>query len=312
MGRDVANSQTWEAALHRDSTNYEKAKASMNRGYALASQKEFSAWEAAGVEYTKAIQLLDTLRQTPPVSNSLGAALMNRSQLQHRIYGTSKSHLTIEGYLRAESVLRSCLDDSNRWPRRNLVGTLINHANLLLDLHQPEKSKSKAEEAFANLSFEKRTDPTDCELAVLAARAFCDAVGQILPKQDSKTQETLASQAEEKVRKGLSHILILRPHLTVEPFPAASVRLFHFGCQLIATYQPTELEGFITLHIQNLSDREVWNQYLSTANVSIRSALNQIGEIFLISTVSDRKQDLLAATSQRLGKLHAELNNRPI
>lgn len=307
MGRDVDKSPTrGNATLTPD---LDLAKTAMNRGHVLAGQTDPRSLEAAIAEYSKAIQILDTLLPLPPVSNSLGAALMNRGQLLHRIHGTSNSHLTIEGYLRAESVLRTCLDDSSEWPRRNLVGTLINHANLLLDLHQPEKAKAKTEEAIATLAFKEETDPTDCELAVLAVRTFCDATGQILPKLEPVEQESLAVQADEQVRKGLHYILNLRPYLTVEPFALASVRLFHFGCHLNAIHQPAELETFIRSHIQTLHDDEVRNQYIGTANEAIHSALNQIGKRFLSPSIEDPEQDRLAATSQRLGKLHTELNN---
>ncbi len=304
MGRDVATSQTRERASHAIPSNHDHAKAAMNRGHTLAAA---SSLEPAIAAYTEASEILSTDPLTKATANTLGAALMNRSQLLHQLHGINNSHLPFEGYERAASVLRSCLDDSNPWPRRNLVGTLINHANLLLDLKQNEEAKNKAETAIAAHSFTEPTDPTDCELAVLATRAYCDAVGQILPELPPEEQETLATQTNILLGQGLSHIYTLRPHLSLEPFAAASLRLFRFGSQLKAIHQPHELEDFIKTHLETLRDNSIRTQATDTAKESIKLAIEHISANASNPALAQEAQDQLAATSQRLGALYQNL-----
>ncbi len=304
MGRDVDTSQTWERASHAIPSNHDPAKAAMNRGHSLAAS---SSLEPAIAAYTEAIEILSADPLTKATANSLGAALMNRSQLLHQLHGINNSHLPLEGYERAANVLRSCLDDSNPWPRRNLVGTLINHANLLLDLERNAEAQAKAETAIAAHSFAEPTDPTDCELAVLATRAYCDAVGQILPELPPEKQETLATQTNVLLRQGLSHIYTLRPHLRFEPFAAASLRLFRFGSQLNAIHQPHKLEDFINTHIETLRDNAIRTQSINTAQESIKLAIEHISASASNPALDQEAQDQLAATSQRLGALYQNL-----
>lgn len=281
----------------------------MNRGYALSRSQDTASLEAAIMAYTEAIQILNTLPSESDLSNALGAALMNRGQLRHQLHGTEHSHLAIDDFHQSTEILRASLSQSSPWPRRNLVGTLLNHANLLLDLGQAREAMLKAEAAIAAHTFAHPTDPTDCELSILAARSYCDAIGQLLPERPPEEQTELASQAFLQVDHALSHIRALRPYVTEEPFAAASIRLFHFGVLLLATHRPAQLDRFIHQHFDSLGDDKIRPHLVASAQQSIPVAIDQIQKDLLAPETTFPEQDQLADAAQQLAFLHQQLPN---
>lgn len=281
----------------------------MNRGYALSRCNDPSSKREAIAAYTEAIQILDTLPAGSERNNALGAALMNRGQLHHQLHGTAHSEITLDDFQQATAILSSSLSEANPWPRRNLVGTLLNHANLLLDLNQPNEAKGKAEAAIEANSQTETTDPTDAELTVLAIRSFCDSAGQLLPSLPLEEQDKLAATASERVSLALVQIRLLRPLLTEEPFAEASIRLFHFGSLLLATHQPLQLESFVRQHIETLVDMKIRQHLIASARQSIPAAIDQLQKDLLTATISPREQDQLAVTANRLAALHQQLPN---
>ncbi|MBD5781784.1 hypothetical protein IEN85_19945 [Pelagicoccus sp. NFK12] len=284
------------------SSNYQEAKAAMNRGHSLATS---SALAEAIDAYSEAIRILDTLPPSQETSNSLGAALMNRGQLLHQCHGLEQAERALQDFQRAARLLTPLKRAT--WPRRNLNGVLLNQANLLLDLQLPSDALHVANTAIETVRFERHADPTDTELAVLAARSYCDAVGQLLPTLPPPEQDRLAQQANKHSQSALAHIRALRPYLPHEPFAQASQRLFHFGCLLLATLLPAELPHLIAHHFQDLQDERTRTQLINTSREAIQLALQEISKTAKSPHTSPQDQDSLAQLSQRLGELHQQL-----
>ncbi|MDQ8181199.1 hypothetical protein [Pelagicoccus sp. SDUM812005] len=303
MGRDVNEPRGHE----QPNSAYQRAKSAMNRGHSLAASAASDSLDVAIAAYSKAIQILDTLPRTSETANSLGAALSNRGQLRHQLHGLAQADLALGDFQRAANLLEKLDAPGFPWPRRNRVGSLINQANLLLDLEQHPAALQAANTAIEANRFERLADPTDTELAVLAARAYCDAAGQLLPTLPAHEQEPLAQQAGFHLQTALVHIRALRPYLNQEPFAEASKRLFHFGCLLFATHCPENLPALIVSHFQNLQDESIRIHLIETAREAIKSAITQISLAARNAGTTPQEQDQLAALSQQLGELHQEL-----
>ena len=67
------------------------------------------------------------------------------------------------------------------WPARNLAGTLLNRANLLLDLSQPATAATAAREALSLAAPQERFEAIDGDLALKSRRALCDAHLRAIP-----------------------------------------------------------------------------------------------------------------------------------
>lgn len=169
----------------------------MNRGHALLLQGDPASLAAALDAYHAAIGALRPLvcgsdlgrdSVNPSWANSLGAALMNRGHLLHRLHGPAQAAVALAAFDEAAAILRPLVPaienrDSkiqNPWPRRNLAGTLLNRANLLLDLADFTAAATAARAALALAAPSERTDPVDADLSLKARRACCDALGRLV------------------------------------------------------------------------------------------------------------------------------------
>jgi tetratricopeptide (TPR) repeat protein len=229
----------------------------MNRGHALQQAGRLLDAIAA---YEQAIQSLQTLPhgQNPAWANSLGAALMNHGQLLHRTHGTTRAAAARADFDEAAAILRPLIlrienreskieNSPSPWPRRNLAGTLLNRANLLLDLSQPTAAITAAREAVTLSRPHERTDPVDADVALKARRAVCDALGQLLVAPGAD-QEALAAEASDLVDDALALIR----HWSAEgvtAFQPLAERFFRYGTQLYRFHQPHFLAEFI---VENL------------------------------------------------------------
>lgn len=196
----------------------------------------------------------------PSWVNSLGAALMNRGHLLHRVHGINQATLALEAYTEAATLLRplappsastsfspSALQpsslSSSPWPRRNLTGTHLNCANLLLDLAQYAAAGSNAREALTLALPHEASDRIDAELSLKARRAACDAIGHLITDPTADLQ-TLATEGSDLVDDALA---VTRRWATRGEtiFQPLALRFFRFGVQLYRFHQPHFLAEFI-------------------------------------------------------------------
>jgi tetratricopeptide (TPR) repeat protein len=231
----------------------------MNRGHALMLQADGIGLAAALDAYNEAIiRLRPVVRGAEPANpswaNSLAAALMNRGHLLHRLHGVAQATLALESFTEAAVLLRPLLvspdllsPDSDLqispWPRRNLSGTQLNRANLLLDLSRFTESVTAAREALALTTSHEHDDPIDADLALKARRALCDAIGRLIVEPGAD-QETLAHEATDLVDDALTVARgwIARGEDSLRPL---SLRFFRYGTQLYRFHQPHFLAEFI-------------------------------------------------------------------
>jgi tetratricopeptide (TPR) repeat protein len=280
----------------------DQAVAWMNRGHELLVRGDDPSLAGALEAYNEAITLLRPLplAENPSWANSLGAALMNRAQLLHRLHGTSQAALALAACDEAEQVLRPLPADANAWPRRNLAGTLVNRANLLLDLGRQAEAADAAGNALVLAAPAERIEPVDAELALKARRALGDALGLLLvaPGVD---QEAIARQASDVVDDALE--LIRHWHSRQpEMFRPLALRFFRYGAQLYRYHQPHFLAEFLE---ENLPDGDA--EFRSVAREVIDAALGDrpAPDQFLI--VGDPASERRRQTWQDLRALRARL-----
>jgi hypothetical protein len=175
----------------------------MNRGHTMTLR---GALMEALVAYAHAISLLRTLlvAEVPAWANSLGAALMNYGQLLHRAHGLARADDALTAFADAVDLLAGLSREENSWPRRNLAGTRVNRANLLLDLSLMTDAAADARIARDLVVASERDDIVDAELALKARRALCDALGQQLGRVNVGQQEALAAEAADAVDDALA------------------------------------------------------------------------------------------------------------
>ena len=218
----------------------------MNVGHALVLRGDAAALAAALDAYGEAVALLRGVARgaDAAVDNSLGAALMNRGQLLHRLRGTAGAGEALACLDEAESALAPVAAPEQSWPRRNLAGTRLNRANLRLDLDQPAHARRDAEAALALVARAGRDDVIDAELALKARRALCDAIGRELPTFDAVGQDALAAHASDVVDDALD----LCAHWAGRGearFSALALRFVRFGAGLYRRHQPQFLLEFL-------------------------------------------------------------------
>ncbi len=228
----------------------------MNRGHALLLRGAYTDLTAALDAYNEAVALLHDLplAENPSWANSLGAALMNRGHLLHRVHGIAEATAALDAFTEAAFLLRSLsAPDVGPWSRRNLAGTLLNRANLLLDLSRQPEAATSAREAVELCRPHERIDLLDANLALKSRRALCDALGQLLVARDAD-QDVLAHEASDATDDALALIRhwVARGENVFRPL---ALRFFRYGAQLYRFHQPHFLAEFIE---ENLSagDRE--------------------------------------------------------
>jgi hypothetical protein len=226
----------------------ELAVAWMNRGHEFMRQGDSASLEASLDAYAQAVALLRPL-VTPgrPVdsacANSLGAALMNRGQLLHRLHGIEQAAPALAAFDEAVETLAIIPVTANPWPRRNLAGTLLNRANLLLDLARLADAAVAARAALALSMAHERADVVDADLALKARRALCDAAGRLIVTPGAD-QESLAREASDLVDDAMA-LMRLWAGRGETAFAALAPRFFRYGAQLYRLHQPQFLAEFI-------------------------------------------------------------------
>lgn len=242
MGRDVTNPGF--------QSRRDRAVEAMNRGHEAMHRNDRESLIAACSEYETAIADLRDLplAENPGWANSLGAALMNRASLLHRIHGIERARETLAVFSEAMAVLSAIPVVSQPWAHRNLAGTLVNRANLLLDLEQPEAALKDAETALNLVSTGAATIRIDAEIAIKAQRTLCDALGQIIV-QPGACQDTIADRASNVVDDALALVRLWKTQGETG-FEEIGIRFFRFGAELYRKHQPQFLAEFV---LENVS-----------------------------------------------------------
>lgn len=292
----------------------------MNRGHELQLQDGAAALAAAIDAYGQAAALLRPLplEENPSWANSLGAALMNRGALLHRAHGLARAEAAHASFDEAVATLQTFFATaappilspsalrsfglSSPWPRRNLAGSLLNRANLRLDLGRSADARDDAARAVAFVAPHERSDLVDADLSLKARRTLCDALGRLIVAGGAD-QEAIARAASDLVDEGLA----LARHWTARGAPRPrelALRLFHFGAQLYRRHQPHFLAEFITEALA-----------AAPADAALRHLAREIADAALADpprqrylTVGDPDSERDLRTSRELRSLRFELD----
>lgn len=271
----------------------------MNRGSVLSRMGALQ-FSAALDAYDEAIAL--KRRSGAEDAISLAAALMNRGLLLHRLHGTREAAAALAAYGEAIALLRPRLPSARTpWIKRNLAGTLLNRANLLLDLAAFDDAYAAAREMLALAAATERAEIVDADLALKARRALCDVLGQRLVAQDAD-QEALAHEAADFVDEALE----LARHWQAagrDCFRPVARRLFYFGAQLYRLHQPHFLAEFIQ---ENLVAIHADAEFLTIARSNVEAALAKTSAT-PVFTVGDPDSERRLQTAQDLRQLLAQL-----
>ena len=290
----------------------DRGVARMNRGHALQQLGDSRNLSAAIAAYAEAVVQLESLQsaENPAWANSLGAALMNHGQLLHRAHGIARASEVLTSLDRAIEVLRQLPADENPWPRRNLAGSHLNRASVLLDLARAADARRDAQVALQLAAPHERADLVDADLALKSRRTLCDALGQLLVTP-SADQDALASEASDLVDDGLA----LARHWIQRGAPQPrelAIRLFRFGAQLYRVHQPHFLAEFIQ---ENLCDghRSIealakdYSQFHAIAIAAIDSALTDQPHDQKFLTIGDPVSERRLLVWRELATLRARL-----
>jgi hypothetical protein len=268
------------------------AVAWMNRGHALLQQDNPEDLARAASAYEKAIGLLQKLPHGENHSrqNSLAAALMNRGQILHRLHGVARAADALASFDDAAALLYSMLGGNERaprqarglervetardsshspWPRRNLAGTLVNRACLLLDLSRFAEARAAASEALGYVSPFEKGDVIDADLALKSRRALCDALGQLLVAPDAD-QIAVAAEVGDQVDEALS-LVRFWARRGVHAFRPVAVRLFRLGARLHTLHQPHFLAEFLLEQSDSWPDPEFRAIALESLDAALRA-----------------------------------------
>lgn len=304
MRRKIKSTTNQPRPITTPATQFNAAKACMNTGHAFMQSDNLEDLQAAVESYTQAIQLLNPIADNLSYANSLGAAYMNRGQLHHQIEGPSNPDAALTDFENAAGILVLHLNESTPWIHRNYSGTLVNHANLLLDLNRPIEAEQLATLALHSIRDQETLDPTDTQLSLLARRTLCDAIGQRLPAILAHKQPKLATEASNHADAALALIRSLRQPNQPEPYFEISLRLYHYGASLYALHQPHFLEEFLTEHIATLSDPRLQASFQLTAQESIQTAVDTLAKKLTDPTTDIEIQETIKAQAESLQRLH--------
>ncbi len=272
----------------------------MNRGSVLSRMGAVQC-SAALDAYDQAIALK---RRGGGDEVSLAAALMNRGLLLHRLHGTREATEALAAYTEAIALLRPRLSSTRTpWIKRNLAGTLLNRANLLLDLAAFDDAYAAAREMLALVTAAERVEIVDADLALKARRALCDALGQRLVAQGAD-QEALANEAADFVDDALE----LARHWQAagrDCFRPVARRLFYFGAQLYRLHQPHFLAEFVR---ENFTTVHGDTECLAVVRSNVEAALAEISAT-AIFTVGDPDSERRLQAAQDLRQLLSQLGS---
>lgn len=274
----------------------------MNRGHSQLLLNNPTGDAAALAAYERAIAVLRTLPLETNASwaNSFGAACLNHGQLLHRVHGKARAAEALVSFESATRVLRPIIPAANHpWPRRNLAGTLLNRANLLLDLGRAADAVTAAREAIALSNPTATTELIDADLTLKAQRTLCDALGQLLVVRDAD-QEALATEASDVVDDAMA---LIRQWAARDAgaFADLAPRFFHFGTQLYRLHQRHFLAEFIG---ENLILSE---EIRRLARLAIDSALADRPCTGTYLTIGDPATERLLQTRRELETLRTRL-----
>lgn len=277
------------------------AIAAMNRGHAHLLRGSPATLLEAHAEYGEAIELLRPLITADPQpgwGNSLGAALMNRGQLTHRLHGLERAADALADFGEAARLLKA-ITSTTPWPRRNLAGVFINRANLLLDLERPADAAHDAREARHESVATARTELVDADLTLKAARVLCDALGQLVVTTGAD-QESLARDASDTVDEALELARHWAARGTTIFHPLVQ-RLLVFGLQLYRFHQPHFLAEFIRENVP-LADPDTLAVVRTTIDAALDDQLLTGRYLTIGDPITERRlqtcRDLEAVRSQ--------------
>jgi hypothetical protein len=285
----------------------------MNHGHTLMLRNDPVSLASALDAYNEAIAGLRRLpvAENPSWANSLGAALMNRGHLLHRLHGVAQATLALQAFDEAAALLRPQVfaiekpeskiqNPRNPWPRRNFTGTLINRANLLLDLACFAEGAAAAREALALAGPHAHIELVDADLALKARRGLCDALGRLLVAPGTD-QAALATEASDIVDEALALIRHWTMHGETG-FAALALRFFHYGTQLYRLHQPHFLAEFIR---ENLAI--AGPELRAVARDSIEATLADQTRSRGYLTIGDPVSERLVRTCRELEELRSHL-----
>lgn len=278
------------------------AVAWMNRGHALLLQGDRVSLEASLSAYNEAIALLRHVSraENPAAGNSLGASLMNRGQLLHRLHGVNQAAVALAAFAEAAEILRELSTAENAWPRRNLIGTLVNQANLLLDLGRFAEAAELSRDALILAMPVEQDEPVDGDLALKTRRVLADALGQLLAAPGAN-QDALAHEASDLVDDALTLVRHWEER-GEKSFQTLAQRFFHYGAQLYRLHQPHFLAEFIQENLR-MHDRE----FRATALAAIDAALADRPREGEFLTIGDPASERRRQTWQELAVLRGRL-----
>lgn len=214
--------------------------------------------------YDAAITLLRALPVTSLAARrDLAIALMHRGHAIHRQGDPTHIPAAVAAHREATTLLSgfSVTPDATTSPelafnhRLNLAGSWVNVATLTLAdttaSHRLTHAREAATQALALLTADQfsHTHAAAAELTLLAHRAHCDILGQLIPAvSDAELTRDLISEASDTVDAALS----LARHCEqngARHFRPLAARLYHFGAQLYRIYQPHFLAEFLVEHL---------------------------------------------------------------
>lgn len=280
------------------------AVAWMNRGHAALLIGDPASLASALEAYRTAISLLRPLIRHPDSepswANSLGAALMNFGELLHRLYGLARAEHALAAFDEADQVLAGLPAAIVPWAPRNLAGTRINRANLLLDLGRQADAAETARLALALVRPAERDALVDADLALKARRVLCEALGQRLVGS-TDAADAIATEASDLIDDALS--LVRYWHSRQIEFRELSLRFYRFGTQLYRVHQPHFLAEFIREHLP-VNDAE----FRVVAVAAARAALTERPTDQSYLTIGDAASERYVQTARDLKALLAEIS----
>lgn len=256
--------------------------------------------------YSQAIELLQSCPASPANCNSIGAAFMNRGQLLRLAPDRAHEAEAIADFESAIEVLRPLLQGNHPWARRNLIGSLVNLSNALLDNSQTDAALEAASTAVTHAESQHPTETVDFELAALAHRCACDACGHAISEKSETEKLRLVEIAEQHASSGLAIIHSLRQPNRDETFPELSRRLFHFGSALLALHKPEKLPAFATNHLETLQPKRERLLARQSARDAICAAIDALSEE--IPLLEPDLQEERVAIAKSLFELDASLD----
>jgi hypothetical protein len=220
----------------------------MNRGNALQKRPDLPSVASAVRAYDAAIALLRELpvAENAAHRNTLGAAWMNRGHALFLQGDPASAAAAVQSQAEAIALLRDLSLEENPAYRINLSGAWMNQANALLTGSDPARfglARTAAQQALALVAESETTAPASAEMALMARRALCEAIGQMLVA-DPADSAALAAEASDLVDDGLALVRLWESRGVTQLRPLAA-RLFRFGAHLCRINQPHFLPEYL-------------------------------------------------------------------